>query len=87
MPPATGAKVSRAGIEAIKRQRELMNVIENIDDELADEMAACYLDPYRFVLIAFDWGYGELEKFPGPDKWQTEHLCSIRDRLKEMRSR
>jgi hypothetical protein len=39
MPPATGAKVSRAGIEAIKRQRELMNVIENIDDELAEEMA------------------------------------------------
>jgi hypothetical protein len=86
MPPATGAKVSRAGIEAIKRQRELMNVVENIDDELADEMALCYLDPYRFVLMAFDWGHGELEKFTGPDKWQTEHLCSIRDRLKEMRA-
>lgn len=78
-------KVSLAGIEAIKAQRELKKVVDNIDDELADEMAACYLDPYRFVLMAFDWGRGELEKFKGPDEWQTRFLKDIRDSLKEMR--
>lgn len=48
-------------------------------------MAACYLDPYRFVMIAFDWGKGDLAKHPGPDKWQTAALISIRDRLNELR--
>lgn len=78
--------VSLKGIEAIQAQRELKKIVDNIDDELADEMAACYLDPYRFVLIAFDWGRGELEKFEGPDKWQTAHLKSIRDELNETRN-
>jgi hypothetical protein len=78
--------VSHAGIEAIKAQRELIKLVDNIDEELAEEMAACYLDPYRFVLMAFDWGRGELEKFEGPDKWQTEHLKNIRDKLQETRS-
>lgn len=77
---------SLKGIQAIAAQRELKRLSENIDDELAEEMAKCYLDPYRFVMVAFDWGRGELEKFQGPDKWQTKHLKSIRDELQEMRS-
>lgn len=74
-------------IEKARAAREVKKLVGNIDDELAEEMAACYLDPYRFVLIAFDWGRGELEKFEGPDKWQTAHLKAVRDKLKEMRSR
>lgn len=80
------ATVSLEGIKAIQQQRELKAIVANIDDELADEMALCYLDPYRFVLIAFDWGRGELEKYSGPDKWQTAHLKSIRDSLAETRN-
>lgn len=65
---------------------EAFKLSDNIDDELAEEMAKCYLDPYRFVITAFEWGKGELEKWKGPDLWQTAHLCSIRDKLKELRS-
>lgn len=61
-------------------------LVDNIDEELADEMAKCYLDPYRFVIVAFDWGRGELENFEGPDKWQTRFLKDIRDRLQNLRS-
>lgn len=65
---------------------ELRRVAKNIDEELADEMAECYLDPYRFVLTAFAWGTGELEKYEGPDEWQTAALISIRDELAKLRS-
>lgn len=74
------------GIAAIQAQRELNKLVDNIDDELAEEMAACYLDPYRFVMLAFDWGRGELEKFDGPDEWQTKFLKDIRDNLQSMRA-
>lgn len=77
---------SLTGLKAIQRQNAVAKVAGNIDDELAEEMAACYLDPYRFVIMAFDWGRGELEKFQGPDKWQTKHLKAIRDELQEMRA-
>jgi hypothetical protein len=78
-------KVSYEGIQKVVQQREVTKLAQNIDDELAEEMAACYLDPYRFVMVAFDWGRGELEKFEGPDEWQTKHLKSIRDTLQETR--
>jgi hypothetical protein len=77
---------SYAGVAALEKHREVTKLVGNIDEELAEEMAECYLDPYRFVLLAFDWGRGELEGFEGPDIWQTKHLKAIRDRLKETRS-
>ena len=43
--------------------------------ELAD-------DPYAWVLYAFSWGMGELESSSGPDEWQAEVLCAVRDRLR-----
>lgn len=58
----------------------------NIDDALAEDIAGFYLDPYGFVLYAFDWGKGELAGFTGPDKWQTRFLKDIRDRLAGLRS-
>jgi hypothetical protein len=72
--------------EALAAKRGAAKLVDNIDDELADEMAECYLDPYRFVMLAFDWGVGELEKFEGPDKWQTAFLKDIRDKLNNLRS-
>lgn len=46
---------------------------------LTDWLASVRNDPYAFVLGAYDWGVGELAKYDGPDLWQTEVLCSIRD--------
>lgn len=37
-------------------------------------------DPYAFVLGAYQWGVGELARYPdGPDEWQVQLLCKIRD--------
>lgn len=68
-------------MEEIERRK----VARNIDEELADDMANFYLDPYAFVIYAFNWGKGDLEKFNGPDQWQTQALIAIRDRLQEQR--
>jgi hypothetical protein len=50
---------------------------------LLDELAQFSTDPYRFVLFAFPWGEAgtELEDRKGPEVWQAELLCSIRDGL------
>jgi len=45
-------------------------------------LALLSTDPYRFVLWAFPWGErGQLEGKTGPEEWQREMLCSIRDGL------
>lgn len=79
IPPASNLVAARAA-------REVNKLVSNIDEELADEMAKCYLDPYRFVQIAFDWGRGDLEGWDGPDAWQTKFLKDIRNRLNDLRS-
>lgn len=48
-------------------------------DALFDWLASVRNDPYAFVLGAYEWGVGELAKYDGPDVWQAEVLCSIRD--------
>jgi len=48
-------------------------------DQLADWLALVRNDPYAFVLGAYEWGAGELAKYDGPDEWQIELLCRIRD--------
>ena len=50
---------------------------------LAENLALYSKDPYGFVLFSFPWGEvgTELEKFSGPDAWQTKLLCDIRDGL------
>lgn len=52
------------------------------DQLLAEDMALCWDDPYRFVLLAFDWGEGELENWSGPDEWQTLFLTTLRDAIR-----
>ena len=51
--------------------------------DLAQDLAALSGDPYRFVLWAFPWGEAgtELEKWSGPESWQVQILCAIRDGL------
>lgn len=49
-------------------------------DKLAEWLANVRNDPYAFVLGAYEWGVGELARYPdGPDEWQVELLCRIRD--------
>lgn len=43
-------------------------------DNLAAEIAEYTDDPLGFVLFAFPWGEGELEKHEGPDDWQRQVL-------------
>lgn len=48
---------------------------------IIDLVSSCYLDPLRYVQIAFPWGQGELARFDGPDEWQIEILAIIRDKM------
>lgn len=52
-----------------------------IQDALTTLAVRCSKDPLRFVQLAFPWGKGTLEKYTGPDTWQTEILTAMRDRL------
>jgi hypothetical protein len=47
------------------------------DMALADEMAACFADPLRFVIFSFPWGEGDLAEYDGPDDWQRDTLRDI----------
>jgi hypothetical protein len=52
------------------------------ETDLVTEIAACSKDPLRFVLMAFDWGVGELTDYPdGPDQWQRDTLNDIGQQL------
>lgn len=48
-----------------------------VDLQLADDCAKYYADPLGWVLWAFDWDYGELKGFLGPDTWQIDMLQDI----------
>ena len=54
-----------------------------MNPELLAWLAACNRDPLAFVLGAFPWGESgsRLEQFSGPEPWQREILCLIRDGL------
>lgn len=48
--------------------------------DLLEWLAEVSNDPLAYVLGAFTWGEGELARYPdGPDDWQREILCNIRD--------
>ena len=44
------------------------------DGMLADDMGAFFYDPLGWVMYAFEWGYGDLEGYDGPDEWQRLEL-------------
>jgi len=52
-----------------------------MNESLLEWLASCSKDPYAFVLGAFPWGEGTLAAFTGPEPWQKEILCLIRDGL------
>lgn len=52
-------------------------------DRLLEWLASVSDDPYAFVMGAYPWGVegSRLEKETGPNDWQTNLLCRVRDRL------
>jgi hypothetical protein len=56
---------------------------EDFQDKLFRAAASCARDPLRYVKLAYPWAEkgGQLEKFGGPDTWQTDVLRYIRDNL------
>lgn len=58
---------------------------QDVDLMLADEVAQFYADPLGFVMWAFDWNYGELEGFEGPDDWQRDTLIEIGEEVQRRR--
>ena len=53
-----------------------------LEQRLIDLMGRCSRDPLLFVQISFPWAVGELDKFDGPDEWQTQLLADVRDGLR-----
>lgn len=45
--------------------------------QIAEEMALCYADPLRHVLISYPWGTGQLRGREGPQEWQEDLLIEI----------
>src|SRR6476646_7515831 len=59
------------------------NQEQQLEQQLVEDIASFTHDPLGFVLYAFDWGHGELTKFPdGPDTWSREVLDEIGQKLR-----
>lgn len=54
-----------------------------MNDKLLEWLASVSKDPYAFVLGAFPWHEAgtRLEKETGPEPWQIDILCAVRDGL------
>ncbi len=50
---------------------------------LHKDMGRFFADPYGFVMYAYEWGVGELERFDGPDEWQKDFLISWGNTIRE----
>lgn len=44
----------------------------DLDTQLAEEIAKYEFDPHGYIERAYDWGIGELAQIPGPRKWQEQ---------------
>lgn len=59
------------------------NQDQQAEEQLVEDIAGFTHDPLGYVLYAYDWGSGELARFPdGPDKWAREVLAEIGDKLR-----
>lgn len=56
---------------------------DELEDALAEDMQRFQHDPLGWVLYSFDWGEGELAKYPnGPDHWQRVILGELGEKLR-----
>jgi hypothetical protein len=51
--------------------------------ELINDIAGFYYDPYGYVKYAFAWGQNELKGHSGPDKWQEDQLRRIGETIRQ----
>ena len=53
------------------------------EEQLAEDIAEFFDDPYGYVMYAFPWGEkgGPLEEHDGPDVWQREQLERVRHKI------
>ncbi|MBK5942722.1 hypothetical protein [Halorhodospira halophila] len=53
------------------------------ESDLVQEIAACWDDPLRYVMLAFPWGEPgtPLADQDGPDEWQAAQLRDVRDHI------
>lgn len=49
------------------------------NEKLADACVRFRNDPYGFCLFMWDWGYGDLKDWKGPDWWHKEVFKEIKD--------
>ena len=47
------------------------------EQDLSNDIAEFYDDPYGFIMYAFAWSTGELENSRGPDRWQADQLVVV----------
>ena len=70
-PPGSEVEQSASVSEfAPITQKKVMEQIEEL-------VASCQHDPLKYVLLAFPWNTGQLEKFSGPDMWQVDLLKRV----------
>lgn len=55
----------------------MAQILKTPDDLIADEMGRFFDDPLGFVRFSYDWNYGDLKGFTGPDTWQEEYLDKL----------
>ena len=60
-----------------------MTDLAEANKQIADEMAACYADPLRHVLISYPWGTGQLKGRAGPQQWQKDLLIDLAEEVKQ----
>ena len=58
--------------------------LADANEQIAAEMAACYADPLRHVMVSYPWASGQLKGRSGPQQWQQDFLIEVG---KEVRAR
>lgn len=54
-----------------------MTDLAEANEQIAAELALCYADPLRHVLISYPWGTGQLRGRTGPQDWQRDLLMEL----------
>lgn len=54
---------------------------KQVEDQLIDDIGGFTHNPAGFVRYNYPWGEGDLAKFQGPERWQTEVMGYIGERL------
>ena len=53
------------------------------DADIASEIALCYADPLRHVMLSYPWGSGQLRDRTGPQDWQRDFLIDVGEQVKQ----